>query len=152
MVVFIKRIKAERDKNHPKKNTEKLFLQGKLKCRCCNRAYKKRYLQSGELVWICANKGTVDAHNCTSLFLYLSVFSRCVISSITPLANNSAYTLFCSASDAISASISAILLFPEFTLTFNELSKAIVSSTTVFTFCFNVLYICTNADFISISV
>lgn len=67
MFEAVKRIKAERDKNHPKKNTEKLFLQGKLKCRCCNRAYKKRYLQSGELVWICANKGTVDAHNCTSL-------------------------------------------------------------------------------------
>ncbi len=63
----VKRVKAERDKNYPNEHTEKLFLQGKLRCRCCNRAYKKRYLKTGELVWICANKGTVDAHNCTSL-------------------------------------------------------------------------------------
>lgn len=63
----VKRVKAERDQNYPNKHTEKLFLQGKLRCRCCNRAYRKRYLKTGELVWICANKGTVDAHNCTSL-------------------------------------------------------------------------------------
>ncbi|MDE6491522.1 MAG: recombinase family protein, partial [Lactobacillus sp.] len=63
----VKRVKAERDQNYPNEHTEKLFLQGKLRCRCCNRAYRKRYLKTGELVWICANKGTVDAHNCTSL-------------------------------------------------------------------------------------
>lgn len=63
----VKRVKAERDKSYPNKHTAKLFLQGRLKCRCCNRAYRKRYLRTGELIWICANKGSVDAHNCTSL-------------------------------------------------------------------------------------
>lgn len=63
----VKKVKAERDKNYPNKHTEKLFLQGRLRCRCCNRSYRKRYLKTGELAWICANKGTVDAYNCTSL-------------------------------------------------------------------------------------
>lgn len=62
-----KRVKAERDKNYPKPHTERLFLQSKLRCRCCNRAYRKRFLKTGEMTWICANKGTVDADNCNSM-------------------------------------------------------------------------------------
>ncbi len=63
----VKKVKSERNKNYPNMHTEKQFMQGKLRCRCCNRAYKKRMLQSGDLSWICANKGTVDATNCKSL-------------------------------------------------------------------------------------
>ncbi len=63
-----KRVKAERDKKYPNTHSDKKeFLQGKLKCRCCNRNYRKRFLQTQEMVWICSNKGTVDAHKCTSL-------------------------------------------------------------------------------------
>lgn len=65
----VKRVKAERDKNFPNTHTEKVFLQGRVRCRCCNRAYRKRFLQTGEMAWICANRGTVDAPNCTS-FIY----------------------------------------------------------------------------------
>ena len=67
MFEAVKRVKAERDKNFPNTHTEKVFLQGRVRCRCCNRAYRKRFLQTGEMAWICANRGTVDAPNCTSL-------------------------------------------------------------------------------------
>lgn len=60
----VKKVKVERDKKYAIVHlTEKEFLQGKLKCRCCNRNYRKRYLQTKEMAWICNNKGTVDAVN-----------------------------------------------------------------------------------------
>ena len=67
MFEAVKKVKADRDKHYTTTHTEKLFLQGKLRCRCCNRAYRKRVLKTGEMVWICANKGTADANNCNSL-------------------------------------------------------------------------------------
>ena len=64
----VKRIKTEREQRYINAHFDKKeFLQGKLKCRCCNRNYRKRFLQTQEMVWICSNKGTVDADKCRSL-------------------------------------------------------------------------------------
>lgn len=64
----VKRIKTEREQRYINAHSDKKeFLQGKLKCRCCNRNYRKRFLQTQEMVWICSNKGTVDADKCRSL-------------------------------------------------------------------------------------
>ena len=64
----VKRIKTEREQRYMNAHHDKKeFLQGKLKCRCCNRNYRKRFLQTQEMVWICSNKGTVDADKCSSL-------------------------------------------------------------------------------------
>ncbi len=63
----VKRVKAARDKCNRITHTEKPFLQGRLRCRCCNRVYRKRFLGTNEMAWICTNKGTVEANNCNSL-------------------------------------------------------------------------------------
>lgn len=64
----VKRIKTEREQRYINAHSDKKeFLQGKLKCRCCNRNYRKRFLQTQEMVWICSNKGTVDSDKCRSL-------------------------------------------------------------------------------------
>lgn len=64
----VKRIKTEREQRYINAHSDKKeFLQGKLKCRCCYRNYRKRFLQTQEMVWICSNKGTVDADKCSSL-------------------------------------------------------------------------------------
>lgn len=68
MFEAVKRVKAEREQRYSNAHSENMeFLQGKLKCRCCNRNYRKRFLQTQEMAWICSNKGTVDADKCSSL-------------------------------------------------------------------------------------
>lgn len=65
---IVKKVKAERDGIYTTVHTSKKeFLQGKIKCRCCNRSYRKRFLHTQEMVWICNNKGSVDAGKCSSL-------------------------------------------------------------------------------------
>jgi DNA invertase Pin-like site-specific DNA recombinase len=67
----VKKVKAERDERYTTVHSgKKEFLQGKLKCRCCNRNYRKRFLQTQEMVWLCNNKGTVDGVNKCNSIIY----------------------------------------------------------------------------------
>lgn len=64
----VKRVKAERNERYAIRHScKKEYLQGKLKCRCCNRNYRKKFLQTQEMIWVCSNKGTIDAQKCKSL-------------------------------------------------------------------------------------